>query len=89
MVDNCVPCYSSLGSSHFDHFLCHTVNDDGERLGMSMNTAMVDICLNCQVTHNLVASILVKTMSNSSLSHLASVKSIIGLNVSVISYKVR
>ena len=28
-----------------------------------MNTAMVDICLNCQVTHNLVVSILVKTMA--------------------------
>ena len=54
-----------------------------------MNTAMVDICSNCQVTHNLVASILVKAMSNPSLSHLSSVKSIIGLNVSVISYKVR
>ena len=58
-----------------------------------MNTAMVDICLNCQVTHNLVEAIieaiLVKTMSNLSLSHLSSVKSIIGLNVSVISYKVR
>ena len=48
-----------------------------------MNTAMVDIC---QVTHSLVASI---TMSNPSLSHLSSVKSFIGLNVSVISYKVR
>ena len=36
-----------------------------------MNTAMVDICLNCQVTHNLVVSILVKTMSNPSLSHLS------------------
>ena len=49
----------------------------GERLGMSMNMAMVDSCLICQVTHNLVA-----TMSNPSLSHLSSVKSIIGLNVS-------
>ena len=47
---------------------------------------MVDICLNCQVTHDLVESILV--MSNPSLSHLPSVKSIIGLNVSVTSYKV-
>ena len=53
-----------------------------------MNMAMADICLNCQVTHNIVPSILVKTMSSPSLSHLSSVKSIIGLNVSVISYKV-
>ena len=35
---------------------------DGEHLGMSMNKAVVDSCLNCQVTHTIliVASILVK-----------------------------
>ena len=30
---NCTTvCYSSLGSSHFDHFLCHTVNDGMENV---------------------------------------------------------
>ena len=35
---------------------------NGEHLGMSMNKAMADSCLNCQVTHTklIVTSILVK-----------------------------
>ena len=44
--------------SGVDAYDCECWN--GEHLGMSMNKAVVDSCLNCQVTHNLVASILVK-----------------------------
>ena len=31
---------------------------NGEHLGMSVNKAVIDSCLNCQVTQNLVASII-------------------------------
>ena len=52
-----------------------------------MNTAMVDICLNRQVTHTQFSC--VHPCKNNEQSLISSVKSIIGLNVSVISYKVR